>query len=104
MVHRLFIKLGLSAIALAAIVLPVQATVVDYSTTGVLTCTSCTGSGTGSITFGPLTLTYVPIASGSVNASPTTNASAGEIRITDTSSTNTAINGTFALTISQTLP
>jgi hypothetical protein len=46
----------------------------------------------------------MPIASSSVNASPTTNASAGDIKITDTSRTLTAINGSFALTINQTTP
>lgn len=104
MIHRLFTKFGLPAVALAAMVLPARATVVDYSTTGVLTCTSCTGSGTSSITFGSLTLTYLPITSGSVNANPMTNASAGEIKITDTSGNPSSINGSFALTIDQTLP
>jgi len=49
-------------------------------------------------------MTYLPIASSSVGANPTTNASAGEIKITDTSTANTLINGTFALTINQTVP
>lgn len=103
MIQRLFIKFGLPAMALA-MVLPAHATIVDYSTTGTITCTSCTGSGTDSVTFGSLTLTYMPIVAGSVNASPTTNASAGDIQITDTSRTSTPINGTFSLNISQTLP
>jgi hypothetical protein len=104
LIPRVLIKFALPAAALVAIVLPAQATTVNYSTTGVITCAGCTGSGTDSVTFGPLTMTYIPIAAGTVNANPTTNASAGEIRITDTSTANTPINGTFALSINQTAP
>lgn len=104
MIQRVVLKFALSAAALAGIVLPAHATIVDYSTTGTITCSGCTGSGTSSVTFGPLTLTYLPIAAGSVNASPSTNASAGEIKITDTSTSSTAINGTFSLQINQTTP
>jgi hypothetical protein len=104
MIQRLFIRFTLPVVALAAMVLPAHATVVDYSTTGAFTCVGCTGSGTGTITFGTLTLTYDPIGAGVVNASPSTNASAGAIVITDTSTNNTPINGTFALTIHQAVP
>ena len=104
MIQRVVIKLALSAAALAGIVLPAHATIVDYSTTGTITCSGCTGSGTNTVTFGPLTMTYMPIAAGTVNASPTTNASAGDIKITDTSTSNTPINGTFSLQINQTTP
>jgi hypothetical protein len=61
-----------------------RAGTVTFGTVGAITCVSCTGTGTNSVTFGSgadlLTLTFTGITAGtSVNANPITFTSFGNI-------------------------
>lgn len=118
MTHRNFqalcLKLAVPALAFA-MVLPAFGSSVTYSTTGTFTCTSCTGSGSNTVSFtggdpaGTLTISFAGVSGATVGVPG--HGSGGAVTVS-TSSNTTGTNApvditagsTFALTIHQTSP
>ncbi len=92
---------GLMAVAASA----ARADNVTFSTSGVFTCVTCTGSGSSLVVFGSggntATLTFSGSASGTVNTP--SNISFGDI-LANATGTGSGINGTLTITITQTAP
>ena len=122
-VARTLVRATLSALAAtAAAAAPAAAQVVEYYTTGTFTCTSCVGSGTGSVMFGSganrVTLTFAAPTGATLLAPATAanpamvdlaslNPSFASFGFIDVSGGNRAartLNGTFTLNIFQVTP
>jgi hypothetical protein len=112
----------LSAVVLAAASAPLAsaaAQTVEYYTTGTFNCIGCTGSGTGSVVFGDLRLSFVsPFGTATPTAAATaanpatvdlavlnpTHASFGWLQSSGGSNTAQTLDGTFTLNIFQVAP
>ena len=111
-IRRNYLSISLAALALAAGV-PASAATVDYTTTGMFSCSGCSiannGTGAVTVTYGTgantATLVFTGSPSGtSVNSDAQfSTASYGTITATYTG-TGSNINGTFKLMLDQTTP
>jgi len=92
---------GLMAVAASA----ARADNVTFSTTGVFTCVTCTGSGTNTVVYGsgPNTSTLTFGGSSSATVNTPTNISFGDI-LANATGLGAAVSGTLTLTITQTAP
>ena len=84
-----------------------QAAPVTFSTSGVFTCSGCSGSGTNSVTFlggmgNAFMITFTGLGSTSLNAP--TGTSFGNFQTFVSGNGPISVSGTFALTITQTVP
>ncbi|HTA42744.1 MAG TPA: hypothetical protein VK789_09870 [Bryobacteraceae bacterium] len=101
--RTLCLKLAIPAVAVA-MALPAHGTMVTYSTTGGFSASGGASSATFTLNGGSAVVSFIGETGDTVNASPTTFASAGTIQLASTSTTGVPLGGTFTLNIDQTVP